>query len=85
MEKAVFEDPEDDHLAFGHLGFEMESFLLGDGDEDVQGTAFQIGSYEFFVGIGDGERLLEKVFGFRGAFHGRGTNGKCAERGNDSR
>ena len=54
MEKTVFEDPEDDHLAFGHLSFEMESFLFGDGDEDVQGTAFQIGSDEFFVGIGDG-------------------------------
>ena len=54
VEKTVFEDPEDDHLAFGHLSFEMESFLFGDGDEDVQGTAFQIGPYEFFVGIGDG-------------------------------
>ncbi len=54
MEKAIFKDPEDDHLAFGHLGFEMESFLFGDGDEDVQGTAFQIWSDEFFVGIGDG-------------------------------
>ena len=33
---------------------------------------------------GGGERLLKSIFGFRGAFHGKGTNGKCAERGNDS-